>query len=265
MNQSRLGIPLAKLLALVFSSAAAVCLAQTTGPGLSTSGAMVKLQVKPFADKPREGLSRKRFYLIKGSREQNKSLLENLAARPVTTRDCFYANAGASAEMIGWLKEHDCESVYCIDIEDKYLEGEKTVPEFREAFTTGLKEYGSAEVAKKWLTVNLPDKLRNSYYLSKQKDLQERLRLSENSSGARVLSVMTDRKGTAYFTNVPAGEYVISSLAPIETETNSILFDCELTIKTDDLGTEKPIRLWKQNKKCVLVEKPLPVCSPVAG
>jgi hypothetical protein len=265
MNRSKPGSILAKLVASIFVSMAAVSLAQTTGPGLSTSGALVKLQVKPYADKPREGLSRKRFYLIKGSREQNKGLIESLATRPLTTRDCFYSSAGASNQLIGWLKENDCESVYCIEIEDRYLEGEKAVPEFREAFETGVKDFGSRELSKKWLTVNLPDKFRNGFYLRKQKELQVLLKESETASAASVLSVMTDRNGTAYFTNVPPGEYVISSLAPIETETTSMLFNCELTIKPDDVGTEKPIRIQKQNKKCVLVEKPLPSCAPAPG
>ncbi len=264
MNLSKTGVNLAKFLLFVFAALAPISLAQTNGPGLSSSGALVKLQVRPYADKPREGLARKRLYLIRGSLSQNRALLESLAAKSLPTRDCFYVNAGASRQFIAWLKENDCESVYCIDIDDKYLEGEMAVPEFREAFAAGLKEYGSADVAKKWLTVNLPDMLRNGFYLTKQKELQALLSLSENASAAKVLSVMTDRKGTAYFAGVPAGDYVISSLAPIELETTSMLFNCELTVRSDDLGAEKPMRIQKQNKKCVLIEKPLPDCMPAS-
>ena len=239
----------------------AVCFGQTSGPGLSATGALVKIQVKPYADKPRQGLSRKRFFLIKGSREQNKSLIESLTTRTTATRDCFYSNAGASKQFIDWLKENDCESVYCGEIADKYIDGEKAVPEFQVAFETAVKEFGNRDLSKKWLTVNLPDKLRNGFYLRKQQDLREVLKQIETASAASVQSVMTDRNGTAYFTNVPAGEYVISSLVPIELETSTILFNCDLSIKTDDVGTEKPVRIQKQNKKCEIVEKPLPACS----
>ncbi len=160
-------------LCLVF----AVCFGQTPGPGLTSTGALVKIQVKPYADKPREGLSRKRFYLIKGSREQNKSLIASLTARSPTTRDCFYSSAGASTQFITWLKENDCESVYCREIEDRYIDGDKAVPEFHLAFETSVKEFGSRDLAKKWLNVNLPDKLRNGFYLKKQQELHEVLKL----------------------------------------------------------------------------------------
>lgn len=248
-------------LALVF----AVCFGQTPGPGLTSTGALVKIQVKPYADKPREGLARKRFYLIKGSREQNKSLISNLTSRSPATRDCFYSSAGASTQFVKWLKDNDCESIYCGEIEERYIEGEKAVPEFRLAFESGLKEFGSRDLAKKWLNVNLPDKLRNGFYLRKQQELQEVLKEVEIASGAGVLSVMTDRNGTAYFTDVPAGDYVISSLVPIELEASTTLFNCDITIKSDDVGTEKPVRIQKQNKKCDVIEKSLPVCSPSVG
>jgi hypothetical protein len=240
-----------------------VCFGQTPGPGLTSTGALVKIQVKPYADKPREGLARKRFYLINGSREQNKKLIDSLTSRSVATRDCFYSSAGASTEFIRWLKDNDCESIYCGEIEDRHIDGEKAVPEFRLAFESGLKEFGNRGLAKKWLNVNLPDRLRNGFYLRKQQELQEVLKQTETASAANVLSVMTDRNGTAYFTNVPAGDYVISSLAPIELETSTILFNCDITIKSDDVGTEKPVRIQKQNKKCDVVEKPLPVCLSV--
>lgn len=243
----------------------AVCFGQTPGPGLTSTGALVKIQVKPYADKPREGLSRKRFYLIKGSREQNSSLLTSLTKKTPVTRDCFYSGAGASNNFIGWLKENDCESVYCRDVEDRYIEGEKAVPEFRLALEEGVKEFGSRDLAKKWLNVNLPDKLRNGFYLRKQQELHEVLKQTETASASSVLAVMTDRNGTAYFTNVAPGDYVISSLVPIELETTTILFNCDINIKNDDVGTEKPVRIQKQNKKCDIVEKPLPVCSPSVG
>lgn len=239
----------------------AVCFGQTPEPGLTSTGALVKIQVKPYADKPREGLARKRFYLIKGSREQNKDLIANLTSRSSSTRDCFYSRAGASTQFITWLKDNDCESIYCGEIDDRYIEGEKAVPEFRLAFESGVKEFGSRDLAKKWLNVNLPDKLRNGFYLKKQQELHEVLKQSETASGASVLSVMTDRNGTAYFTNVPAGDYVISSLVPIELETSTILFNCDISIKSDDVGSDHPVRIRKDNKKCDVVEKPLPACS----
>ena len=76
---------------------------------------------------------------------------------------------------------------------------------------------------------------------------------------------MTDTKGTAYFTDLPLGTYVVSNLVPLETADKSISWNCEIQVKAGDLSSEKPFLISntrEKNVKCVGVEKPLPVCDP---
>jgi len=50
--------------------------------------------------------------------------------------------------LITWLKQSDCESVYCREVEEKDVEGPTAVPEFRQAMVAGEKEYGNRELAQ---------------------------------------------------------------------------------------------------------------------
>jgi hypothetical protein len=163
------------------------------------------------------------------------------------------------------LKESDCESVYCREIEPEATEGAKAVPEFVSALAAGEKELGSRDLARKWLTNNLPDNLRDGYYKSRQNDLTALLKQAESRSGSAVLSVMTDRNGTAYFTDLEPGTYFLTGFLPIELGTNTVTFNCEVTVKPGDIATEKPYLVSnnknERNVKCVGVEKPLPACD----
>ena len=216
-----------------------------------------------------KGLSRKRFFLIKGSLADNKSLMEKIEQQPLISRDCYYRSIGASEALIAWLKENDCESVYCREVEPKDAAG---VPEFAHAVTAGEKEYGNSELARKWLSVNLPENIRNGFYQRQQQALQPLLALAEQHSGTKVMSVMTDRNGTAYFTDVEPGVYVVSNLIPTEVADSSELWRCEVKVAAGDLATatrEKPFLIAdannkdprdKRNIKCVSVQRPLPAC-----
>jgi len=213
-----------------------------------------------------KGLSRKRFFLTKGSLEQNKSVVEAIERRPVVSRDCYYRSAGASEALIKWLKDNDCESVYCRDIEPDDIEGAGAVPEFLTAVLAGEKELGNRELARKWLTVNLPEKLRDGFYRSRQRDLQSSIKQAEGISGAKVLSVMTDRNGTAYFTELEPGTYTLSNILPTEVGNTTLIWNCEVQVKQDDRAFEKPFQISNRkdkNVKCVAIEKPLPVCESV--
>jgi hypothetical protein len=238
-----------------------------TGPPAAPRG-VVRLRVRVKLDdsgKRPVGLARKRFFLIKGSLDDNKALVQSVEQRSVVSRDCFYRGIGASEMLIAWLAQGDCESIYCREIAASDLQGPNAVPEFQQAFAAGEKEFGSPDLARKWLAVNLRDEVRSGFYKRQQQDLQAVLKLAEAGSGTKVMSVMTDRNGTAYFTDLEPGTYVISNLLPSEIGNQSVLWNCEIKVKPGDLATEKPFLVSnpankEKNIKCVAVEKPLPLC-----
>ena len=146
------------------------------------------------------------------------------------------------------------------------VEGAAAVPEFQQAVAVGEKEFGSRDLARKWLAVNLRDDLRSGFYKLRQQDLQALLKQAEELSRAKVMSVMTDRNGTAYFTDIEPGTYVISNILPSEVGDQAMFWNCEVKVKPGDLATEKPFLISnsankEKNVKCVAVEKPLPVCE----
>jgi len=215
------------------------------------------------------GLARKRFFLIKGSLEENKTLIQNIEQQSVVSRDCYYRGLGASDALIAWLKEKDCESVYCREIGPDDIDGAGAVPEFQRAVAAGEKEFGSRDLARKWFAVNLNEDLRSGFYKAQQQKLQALVSQAEESSKAKVMSVMTDSFGTAYFTDIEPGTYVISNLIPTEVGTLSEIWNSEIKVKAGDLATEQPFLISnpgnkdprdKKSIKRVSVEKPLPAC-----
>jgi hypothetical protein len=241
-----------------------ICVAQTPSASQG-AGAVLRLRVRVKVGDSPKGLSRKRFFLTKGSLEQNKAIVEAIERRPLVSRDCYYRQAGASEALIKWLRDNDCESVYCREIQTNDLEGADAVPEFVTATSAGEKEFGGREPARKWLTVNLPENLRDGFYRTRQADLESTLKQVEATSGAKVFSVMTDRNGTAYFTDLEPGTYTLSNIVPTEIGTNAAVWNCEVVVKQDDRAYEKPYLIMNRkdkNVKCVAVERPLPVCEP---
>jgi hypothetical protein len=239
------------------------CLGQTA-PAPATAGAVLRLRVRVKVGDSTKGLSRKRFFLTKGSLEQNKGFIEEIERRTLVSRDCFYRSAGASEAFIKWLNENDCESAYCREVEPDDLEGVGAVPEFVAAVAVGEKQFGSRELARKWLTVNLPEPLRNGFYNNRQNHLLVSLKQAEQTSSAKALSVMTDRNGAAYFTDLEPGIYTLSNIVPTEVGQTNLIWNCEVQVKPDERAFEKPYLLMnrkEKNVKCVAVEKPLPVCE----
>ena len=232
---------------------------------------VIRLKVRYKSATGTNDLPRKRFFLIKGSLDENKSLIEKTKQTEVMSRDCYYRAKGASAGLIKWLKDNDCESPYCREVEDKYLSGADAVPEFSAAWdqaTHELKDRGVAqdrELARRWLTNYLRPELRFGFYEQKQKAAQTLIAEAEAVTKSPVMSIMTDRKGTAYLTNIEPGIYTISNLIGSETEKTSILWICEREVKATDLGIamKRPFMLSNEKDpkvKCEIVERPLPVC-----
>jgi hypothetical protein len=224
---------------------------------------VIRLRVRVKTGNTTSGLSRKRFFLLPGTLEQNKALLQTIESMATRSRDCYYRSVGASDPLMKWLREGDCESVYCRGIESADIEA---VPEFQRAFAVGEQEFGNRDLARKWLTVNLPENIRDGFYKARQLELQKLITQAEGSGG-KVLSVMTDTKGTAYFTEIPVGTYVISNLLPAEVGNANVSWNCEIKVKAGDLSTEKPFLISNVREgpvKCVATEKPLPACDVAA-
>jgi hypothetical protein len=161
------------------------------------------------------------------------------------------------------LKDGDCESVYCREVEQEFVSGPKAVPEFATAFAASEKEFGNAATALKWLATNVPPNLRDGFYRDRKGALDALLKQAQTSSGAPIQSVMTDRNGTAFFTDLAPGTYVLSNLVPAELGQTLATWNCELQIKPDDLAAEKPYLISNRKDrlvKCVAVEKPVPAC-----
>ena len=220
----------------------------------------LRVRVKAEDAAPLKGLPRKRFFLIPGTLEQNRALIESIERQALTSRDCYYQKLGASTALINWLRSGDCESVYCRGVEKDFVTGPKAVPEFASAFAASQKEYGgNEETALRWLTTNVPPDMRDGFYRDRQGVLQSFLKQAPSA-----LSVMTDRNGTAYFTDLGPGTYVLTNLIPTELGQNLVTWNCEVQVKAGDLATEKPYLVSNRkdrNVKCVGVEKPIPTCN----
>jgi len=211
-------------------------------------------------------LPRKRFFLIKGSLDENSSLTQQIKQTNVPSRECYYRTHGASEALIKWLEENDCESVYCRQIEEKYISGGEAVPEFKAAYDQALHELKTPELARRWLANYLTAQIRDGYYNAKQQAIGNLTKQAETSTGKPVMSIMTDRKGTAYLTDIDPGIYTISNLVGSETNKSSILWICEREVKATDLwiAMKRPFTLSNEKDpkvKCEVVERPLPACN----
>jgi hypothetical protein len=238
-----------------------VVLAQSQQPAARQTGVLrLRVRVKADDSAPLRGLARKRFFLIAGTIEQHRTLIDAIERQALTSRDCYYRKIGASPALINWLKDGDCESVYCRSVEQEFVSGPKAVPEFAVAYAASQKEFGSDGTAREWVTTNLTPDVRDGFYRAQKNALEALVK----QAGAEVHSVMTDRNGTAYFTDLGPGTYVLSNLIPTELGQTFVTWNCEVQVKAGDLATEKPYLVSNRkdkNVKCVGIEKPKPVCN----
>ena len=244
---------------LMLLSVHSTVVAQTATANNQPTG-VLRLKVKPKVDGKDKELPRKRFYLVNGNLEDNKNLVEKINQQSIPTRDCYYRGVKASAAFIDWLSKGDCESVYCRTIEERFLMGPMAVPEFQSAYEQSVKEYKSEELGRLWLTTNLTSEIRDGFYRLKRARLKALISETEAATGKPVASVMTDRKGTAYFTGVAPGTYLVTNLLPTELGEMSVVWICEVKVGTSEKRLQIP-NLKDKNVKCVVNEKPLPACD----
>ncbi|MFT3742979.1 MAG: hypothetical protein QM785_01675 [Pyrinomonadaceae bacterium] len=211
-----------------------------------------------------EKLTRKRFYLLRGGLEANKSLVEKMKSASVTSRDCFYCMQKASTEFIAWLKAEECESPYCRAITP---EDTKKVPEFQAAYDKGLKQFrNKPTIAQQWLTTNLAPDLRDGFYKQQKASINTIL-----GPVKPVQSSMTDSVSVkAIFIDIPLNTggkptetFLVTNIIPLEFAGKSYLWACEV-----EIGAAKKVTLalqvpdpGKTVKKCEIVVKELPKCS----
>jgi hypothetical protein len=230
-------------------------------PPQPTGVLRLRVRVKADDTAPLRGLARKRFFLIPGTLEQNRALITAVEQQTLTTRDCYYRQHHASAQLISWLQEGDCESVYCRAIENEFVTGPKAVPEFANAFAANHSQFGNDLIALQWLTNYLSPDLRDGFYKDRERTLETLLKQGQIGM---IQSVMTDRNGTAYFTDLGPGTYVLSNVIPTELGQTLVTWNCEVQVKPGDLATEKPYLVSNRkdkNVKCVGIEKPKPACA----
>lgn len=231
-----------------------------------TTRGVIRLKVRYKSADATKELARKRFFLIKGSLDENKSLADAIKQTTFGSRECYYRSKGASQQLIKWLEDNDCESVYCRAIEERYVSGADSVPEFKSAYDQAFKELKAPDLARRWLTNYLPADIRDGYYNLKQRTIEALLKQAGALSAKPVVSIMTDRKGTAYLTDIEPGTYTISNLVPSETGKSEILWLCEREVKAGDLSIamRRPFILSNEKDpkvKCEVIERPLPVCN----
>lgn len=233
---------------------------------LSPTGS-VRISAQTQASGKKTILDRKRFYLMRGGLKDNETLVEKLKETEAQSRDCYYRDARASEQFMCWLKteKFDCESPYCRDIT---MEDVNAVPEFTAAYKKGLRQYGRSDIARKWLTTNLPFALRFGFYR-----MQKQQSFVLASMANPLQSVMTDSlQGAAYFIDIGLNltdadgkkkkteTFLISNLLPAEIGEKSYVWACEV-----EIGPEKQavlnLQAAEKTKKCVVVTKDLPVCK----
>jgi hypothetical protein len=184
-------------------------------------------------------LTRKRFYL--SSCPFNLDKIQT--ARRAPTRRSYYTNAKASPQLIKWLEDNNCDTVYCRALEQREVTcaaGDAAcVPEFVRAYNEALKKLkGNVELARKWVTNYAPlsaPELRIGFYQEKSKWLDAAIKEAERAAGlpaGAIRTAMTDRRGVAYFYDLCPGTYYISNVAPIEVDGEELLWETTaITIK----------------------------------
>jgi hypothetical protein len=191
-------------------------------------------------------LARKRFFLSTCPFNLDKAR----PARPSPVPSRYYAGIKASPQLIKWLADNGCDTIYCRELRREEVACKTSepacVPEFARAYLEALKNLkNDAELARRWVTnyepLNAPA-LRIGFHTERAKWLDEVVRAAEQAASlpaGTVRTAMTDRRGVAYFYDLCPGTYYISNLAPIEVGGESLTWETTaITIKAPKAGEQ---------------------------
>ena len=59
------------------------------------------------------------------------------------------------------------------------------MPEFQAAYNQGLREFKTPELARRWLTVNLPADIRDGFYKQKQASIDALVKQTEDATSTK--------------------------------------------------------------------------------
>lgn len=150
-------------------------------------------------------LARKRFYLSSCP----FNLAENVDLRRAPSLRNYYSTAGASPQLIAWLEQNNCETIYCRELtaNEVSCEGanqEKCVPEFTTAYKNALSKLNGDQALALKLITNYPplssSKLSTGFYHEKNDWLKTTIEQVETEleSDHRIKSMITDKDGIAF-------------------------------------------------------------------
>jgi hypothetical protein len=199
------------------------------------------IQLTPDPTAPNKlALARKHFYLSSSP----FNLVNNVNLKTAPSLRSFYNSVGASTQLIEWLEENNCETIYCRELTTNEVkcdsnDAKKCVPEFTVAYRNALgKLLGDQELSRKWITnyepLSLP-RLRVGFYEARTAWLKGALEAIEKKveNGYRIRSTISDKDGVAFFYDLCPGTYYVSSIAPIEIQGDNIVWETVKPIKVE--------------------------------
>ena len=216
--------------------------AASPSPKLCKDGAspgVIQLTPDP-ANANKLALARKHFYLSPSP--FNLATSVNLKTAP--SLRSYYKGVGASEQLIEWLEDNHCETIYCREVTEAEVKCEgpdqkRCVPEFSTAYRNALiKLNGNQELARKWITNYAPlssPSLRVGFYEARTGWLNAALQALEKKleNGSRIQTTISDKDGIAFFYDLCPGTYYISTVAPIDNAGVDVFWETAKPIKVE--------------------------------
>ena len=230
------------------------------------------LQIVPdsSAASNKRKLSRKRFFLSPCPFNLSSSI--NVTTAP--SLRTYYERAGASAQLVKWLEENHCQSIYCrpLTIDDVKCEGAEAarcVPEFATAYRNALAGLnGDAALALKMITTYPPlaeSKLRIGFHEARTQWLTNALAKLESTANNtyKIRTTITDKDGIGFFYDLCPGSYYLSSVGPIDVDGVDFVWESSRPVRVEgppEVKTATRVTLAfppNKDKKNYFVARPL--------